>query len=954
MAQYLSQKAPTPSGEWPWMQINAGKQSTFNGIKMTDDLDMNGFNILNTGGGGGGGASEIIQLTYIQNGTGLNEPEYSDWDTMYIKIQANQSKGLVTTVNIKKDALNPTAVIKIGGLTPAADSYNLGNVKLVGAGLELGAQEKTIVEPSADIINCLEYNNLKIQDAENAFRFKYSFSANYVDQSSVKYSIVDCVLQSQGVENVFTFLNNSPNQEILINMVRCRLIDGTSVFQISNDGDVDSVMTVIASQSTFNTSWIVGVGAPLRNVINLIVEGTCSSVPSKTTLLTNATLNYEVILSSSASQQFYNDVEQPTYVSQPFYDNFPSVQEALDATKRGVTTLYFALPATIQEPQYPYFNNLSTLAAYVTTYPREHLFDVVIVEDASINLTDVTYDFAGRASFIGYKNKQSEGSVVTFSIISQNVPVLKNIKSFKNIDFSLSSLVSNTDLTSAITSNKSIIFENCKLINANNQAGIVSYLPDPVEIKMTFINCDLVDVGSGLNLFDLGATGQMEIRLFNCNCDGEIILPNSDVRLFYDASTTFISDGGFLAGTNFKKMIDDASAIIYANLDTLVPTPLITNNVSVKEMITAIKEKLPQSTIQFVYRPNGLNVSPYRFNNWTDLMAVTSAFIGGGLNISIVMDDTDVPVTIPSGVWNLKNVSLIGKQDAIATRTDVTLDAGCELVDVLNVRSVNINLQNATPLMMTFTNQANQFNMWGSSFGGLSGIVVPSNSINIQSPNFHLKMEFGSGITKTTQQGNASDIPYFNIISGGNMIVSVINGSVLDQEAIYSTSGPNNLSCYFDPSCQAFGTLSNPANITLTSGYGYQASKIFYSSSSTLVPTPALPSNVTVQEQTSALEALQSDNTVLPYTTLRVQGNASSLTIANDPLTVADIGAQSIGFYGSAPINRPNPAAITAGFVAGAGTPVLDDSTFTGNNGTAAYTIGDIVRALKDVGLLTV
>ena len=44
--------------------------------------------------------------------------------------------------------------------------------------------------------------------------------------------------------------------------------------------------------------------------------------------------------------------------------------------------------------------------------------------------------------------------------------------------------------------------------------------------------------------------------------------------------------------------------------------------------------------------------------------------------------------------------------------------------------------------------------------------------------------------------------------------------------------------------------------------------------------------------------------------------------------------------------------ATTSGTLSAAGSAVLSDSTFTGNSGTAAYTIGDIVLALKNVGIL--
>jgi hypothetical protein len=60
----------------------------------------------------------------------------------------------------------------------------------------------------------------------------------------------------------------------------------------------------------------------------------------------------------------------------------------------------------------------------------------------------------------------------------------------------------------------------------------------------------------------------------------------------------------------------------------------------------------------------------------------------------------------------------------------------------------------------------------------------------------------------------------------------------------------------------------------------------------------------------------------------------------------------TIGFFGAAPVVQPNGTGETTGFTAGAGTPVLDDSTFTGNVGTKAYRISDIVKALKNLGLI--
>lgn len=61
---------------------------------------------------------------------------------------------------------------------------------------------------------------------------------------------------------------------------------------------------------------------------------------------------------------------------------------------------------------------------------------------------------------------------------------------------------------------------------------------------------------------------------------------------------------------------------------------------------------------------------------------------------------------------------------------------------------------------------------------------------------------------------------------------------------------------------------------------------------------------------------------------------------------------QKLGFFAASPIVQPAGTGETVGFTAGAGTAAKDDSTFTGNVGTKAYRISDIVKALKNLGLI--
>jgi hypothetical protein len=62
----------------------------------------------------------------------------------------------------------------------------------------------------------------------------------------------------------------------------------------------------------------------------------------------------------------------------------------------------------------------------------------------------------------------------------------------------------------------------------------------------------------------------------------------------------------------------------------------------------------------------------------------------------------------------------------------------------------------------------------------------------------------------------------------------------------------------------------------------------------------------------------------------------------------------SIGFFGASNVVQQNTTNTISGHITGSGNNVSHDDTFTGGTGggTPAYTIGDIVRALKQYGLL--
>lgn len=94
-------------------------------------------------------------------------------------------------------------------------------------------------------------------------------------------------------------------------------------------------------------------------------------------------------------------------------------------------------------------------------------------------------------------------------------------------------------------------------------------------------------------------------------------------------------------------------------------------------------------------------------------------------------------------------------------------------------------------------------------------------------------------------------------------------------------------------------------------------------------------------------------NTTTFYCTLNLQLVDKNIVIGTTTGTkFGTATTQKIGFFNSTPIVQPNSTGETVGFTAGAGTAVNDASTFTGNVGATAYRISDVVKHLKNLGLI--
>ena len=106
-----------------------------------------------------------------------------------------------------------------------------------------------------------------------------------------------------------------------------------------------------------------------------------------------------------------------------------------------------------------------------------------------------------------------------------------------------------------------------------------------------------------------------------------------------------------------------------------------------------------------------------------------------------------------------------------------------------------------------------------------------------------------------------------------------------------------------------------------------------------------------IKEELEAL--IKSDRIVISKPFLHLLDGTFLILGTDNGTKIGTAASQKLGFWGATPMTQPNSAAAITGItVYGSGTAVNDQTLIHGDVGSRAYTLGDIVKNLKDSGIL--
>lgn len=118
------------------------------------------------------------------------------------------------------------------------------------------------------------------------------------------------------------------------------------------------------------------------------------------------------------------------------------------------------------------------------------------------------------------------------------------------------------------------------------------------------------------------------------------------------------------------------------------------------------------------------------------------------------------------------------------------------------------------------------------------------------------------------------------------------------------------------------------------------------------IADPLATTAIQAADATSSLTFANSTGVVTVVAGLTMADAKNIVVNATTGTKIGTATTQKLGFYNATPVAQQATTGTTTGFTAGSGTASKSDSTYTGNTGTAAYTVGDIVLALKNLGFL--